>query len=149
MATEIQGMKPMAMLLAGLLLAGTAGAGDVYVTRDAKGNTVYTDTPDTLPAERVTVHAQGGKPAAAAQAAQPQATQPATPPQASAQAAPDTTADQAQRCSEARQQYQKLMTSWRLYDEGPNGERTYLTSEQIDQARLNAKQVMDQFCSGQ
>ena len=41
------------------------------------------------------------------------------------------------------------MNSRRLYEEGPNGERTYLTSEQIDKTRANAKEVMDQFCSGQ
>ena len=41
------------------------------------------------------------------------------------------------------------MNSWRLYEPGPNGERTYLTSEQIDQARVSAKQVMDQFCADQ
>ncbi len=147
-------MKPMALLLAGLLLGGTAAAGDVYVTKDAQGRPVYTDTPLTMPAERIDIHVQGGDSTAAAQGTTPQATQPSQPSQASAPAAtPQATQadadDRAQRCAEARQQYQKLMTSWRLYDEGPNGERTYLTSEQIDQARANAKQVMDQFCSGQ
>ena len=39
--------------------------------------------------------------------------------------------------------------NWRVYEAGPDGERTYLTSEQIDAARANAKKVMDEFCAGQ
>jgi hypothetical protein len=137
---------------------GTAHAGDVYVTKDAKGNTIYTDTPQTLPAERVTVQGQGSSQAAAAQPdssemqrlkAQNQDYQQTQAQQAEAkQAAQDSAADRAKRCTEARQQYQNVMNSRRLYDEGPNGDRTYLTSEQIDKARANAKEVMDQFCSG-
>ena len=68
---------------------------------------------------------------------------------AAQQAAQTTAEDRAQRCVEARKRYQTLMDNWRIYEPGPNGERTYLTSDQIDAARANAKQVMDQFCSGQ
>lgn len=149
-------MKSIATLLAGLLLAGTAGAGDVYVTRDAHGNTIYTDTPQTIPAQKLDIHVQGADPAAqgtaagAKQPGQQQAgtdTQPQQP--ASRQAAQASAEDRAKRCADARQQYETVMNSWRLYTPGPNGERTYLTSEQIDQARANAKQVMDQFCTDQ
>lgn len=151
-------MKQVAVVLAGILLAGAAGAGDVYVTKDAKGNTVYTDTPQTLPAEKMAVQGQGvSQPAAAQQSssemqqykAQDQAYEKSQAQQAEARkAAEDSAADRAKRCTDARQQYQDVMNSRRLYDEGPNGERTYLTSEQIDKARANAKEVMDQFCSG-
>jgi hypothetical protein len=155
---ETSGMKQIAVVLAVFLVVGTAHAGDVYVTKDAKGNTIYTDTPQTLPAERVTVQGQGSSQAAAAQPdssemqrlkAQNQDYQQTQAQQAEAkQAAQDSAADRAKRCTEARQQYQNVMNSRRLYDEGPNGDRTYLTSEQIDKARANAKEVMDQFCSG-
>jgi len=147
-------MKQIAVVLAGILLAGTAHAGDVYVTKDGKGNTVYTDTPQTLPAQKVAVQSQGSsQPAAAQQDApgtQDQASQKSEAQPAEArQAAADSAADRAKRCAEARQQYQNVMNSRRLYEEGPNGERTYLTSEQIDKTRANSKEVMDQFCSGQ
>jgi hypothetical protein len=152
-------MKLMAMLLAGLLFAGTAGAGDVYVTKDAQGNPVYTDTPQAVPAQKVDVHVSNPEPAADSDEAAPAAKQPATSKaastsspsqQAAAQKAAQTTAeDRAQRCLDARKRYQTLMDNWRLYEPGPNGERTYLTSEQIDAARANAKQVMDQFCADQ
>ncbi len=151
-------MKQVAVVLTGILLAGAAGAGDVYVTKDAQGRTVYTDTPQTLPAEKVAVQGQGSsQPAAAQQSssemqqykAQDQAYEKSQAQQAEAKkATEDTAADLAKRCADARQQYQNVMNSHRFYEEGPNGERTYLTSEQIDKARADAKQVMDQFCSG-
>lgn len=148
-------MKSIATLVAGLLLAGAAAAGDVYVTKDAQGNFIYTDTPQTIPAQKIDVHAANGaqatpsSQAAAPAAPQGQAAADTSPPAADPQAAKTNAADKAKRCSDARQNYQTAMTSFRLYEEGPNGERTYLTSAQIDAARANAKQVMDQFCSGQ
>jgi erythromycin esterase-like protein len=152
-------MKNFAAILAGILLAGAAGAGDVYVTKDAQGHAIYTDTPQTLPAQKVTVLGQGTSQAAAAQQSssemaqykkQDQAFEKAEAQQAqAAQAAESSAADRVKRCADARQQYQSVMSSRRLYEEGPDGERNYLTSEQIDKARADAKQVMDQFCTDQ
>ena len=48
-------MRRMQAIIAGLLLSGVALGGEVYVTQDAKGNPVYTDRPDTLPAEKLDV----------------------------------------------------------------------------------------------
>jgi len=152
-------MKPMALLLAGLLFAGSAGAGDVYVTRDSKGNPIYTDTPQTIPAEKLDIHTASTDSASAAQSTAAQAKQPSQQSRSSSpapasqaatqQAAQSTADDRAKRCVDARTRYQALMDNWRMYEPGPNGERTYLTSEQIDQARGNAKQVMDEFCADQ
>ena len=63
-------MKSMLTILAGLLLAGAAHGGDVYVVTDAQGNRSYTDRPQTLPAERVDVHVSETNAADAARAAQ-------------------------------------------------------------------------------
>ena len=41
------------------------------------------------------------------------------------------------------------MEAHRLYEQGPNGERIYLDSDQIDATRQSAKQAMDQLCSAQ
>ena len=152
-------MKPTVTLVAALLIAAGAQAGDVYVTKDAKGNTVYTDTPQTIPAQKVGVASTPEDDAEAAERyqaemqqlkAQDQAASQAQAQQAAAKKAGQLSAeDQAKRCTDARQRYQKLMESWRVYEPGPNGERIYLSSDQIDAARQNAKQVMDQFCSGQ
>ena len=50
-----------------LLAAGRAGgrrrAGEVYVTRDAQGNPVYTDTPQTIPAQKLDVRTSSTDPA--------------------------------------------------------------------------------------
>jgi hypothetical protein len=59
-----------------------------------------------------------------------------------------TAEDKAKRCTDARQRYQTMMDSQKLYEQDPNGERRYLDSAEIDAARANAKQVMDEFCSG-
>ncbi len=149
-------MKAMAMLLSGLLLSAAAGAGDVYVTTDAQGHPVYTDTPQAVPAQKVDIHTASPEPTAAvpgssspAKQSAPQSTSAPSQQMTAQQAAQATAEDRAKRCTDARQRYQGLMESWRIYEPGPDGERTYLTSEQIDAARANAKKVMDEFCAGQ
>ena len=57
-------MKQTLTILAALLLTGAAGAGDVYVTRDAQGNPVYTDTPQSIPAEKVKIGSASSDPSA-------------------------------------------------------------------------------------
>jgi hypothetical protein len=60
-----------------------------------------------------------------------------------------TAEDLAKRCADARRRYEVAMNSSRLYEQQPDGERRYLTSEEIDAARINAKQTMDTFCGDQ
>jgi hypothetical protein len=146
------------LALAGLLTATTATA-EVFVTKDAQGRPIYTDRPEKLPAEKMNVatkrtdvvevqnryeqQQKAGNEAnrAAADAARQTA--------ASKQAAQSTAADKAKRCEEARDRYSTVMNSQRLYEQGPTpDERRYLSSEEIDAARVSAKQVMDEFCSG-
>jgi hypothetical protein len=152
-------MKPFAILIAGVLLAGTAGAGDVYVTTDAQGRKIYTDTPQSIPAQKLDIHSQSTDPAAVSKeyssemkryGQQEKASSKAQAQQAAAQQTAQATAEErAKRCTDARQQYQVLMNNWRIYEAGPNGERTYLSAEQIDKERANAKQFMDQACADQ
>ena len=154
-------MKALMALVATFACAGTTLAGDVYVTKDANGNLVYTDTPQTVPAKRLDIRAADPEPSPAPPPARdnPQTQQNVGKQQASAnggakkitdpQSAATIEEDKAKRCADARQQYQTLMNSWRIYEQGPDGERIYLSSDQIDAARQNAKQVMDQFCGEQ
>ena len=44
-----------ATALVALGLAVTAQAGEVFVTKDAQGNPIYTDRPESLPAQKVDV----------------------------------------------------------------------------------------------
>ena len=152
-------MKPIVTLVAALLVAAGAQAGDVYVTKDAKGNPVYTDTPQTLPAEKVGISSSSTDPAvvqkryadAMSRYAKDDAqeTKAADKTADTAKASAMTAEDKAKRCTDARQRYQSLMDAQKLYEQDPNGERRYLASPEIDAARANAKQVMDEFCSGQ
>jgi len=152
-------MKPIVTLLTALLLAGLAQAGDVYLTRDAQGRPVYTDTPRTLPAQRLGVHSATSDPAEAQARYEQQMKQYAADDTARTQTAAATAdaskaqalkaEDQARRCVEARQRYEAVMNSFRLYEEGPDGERRYLTADEIDTARAEAKRMVDEFCGAQ
>jgi hypothetical protein len=153
---EANRMKPTLTLLAALLLAGTAGAGDVYVTRDSQGIPVYTDTPDAIPAEKLGIRSASSDPAEVkarydeemkrASAEEAERAKSAAAATAASQARELTAEDRAKRCLQAREHYQAISGSYRVYEEGPGGERRYLSSEEIDAGRISAKQSMDELC---
>jgi hypothetical protein len=153
-------MRPIVTFLAGLLITGAAVAGDVYVTKDAKGVPVYTDRPDTLPANRVGIKSDSTDDAEVETRYQEQMSRYTAEDEAAkaaaAKAADDakakatTAEDKAKRCADARQRYESYMNAIRLYEQpATGGERRYLTNEELDKARANAKQTMDEFCAGQ
>jgi len=151
----------LTMLLGTLILttaaAGTAGAADVYKYKDDKGNTLYTDKPVTLPAERLNVQSKKSDSSNAAssssndelkrmQDADAARKQDATQKADDKQAAQATSKDKAERCTKARDKYETYLTSRKLYEQQPNGERRFLTSEELDAARATAKTNMDVWC---
>jgi hypothetical protein len=151
----------LTMLLGTLILtsaiAGTAGAADVYKYKDDKGNTLYTDKPVTLPAERLNVQSKKSDSSNASTSSSDDALKrlqdaDAARKQDSAQKADDkqavqsTAKDKAERCTKARDTYEKYLVSRKLYEEQPNGGRRYLTSEELDTARASAKTNMDVWC---
>jgi Domain of unknown function (DUF4124) len=152
-------MKSTVTALALLLLAGTAPAGEVYVTRDAHGNPEYTDKPATIPARVVGVSSSSSDPAEVQTRYSEEMKKYAADDEARARSAAELAdatkarelkaEDLAKRCAEARQRYEAYTQSYRLYEQGPDGERRYLTSEEIDAARANAQQIRDQFCGAE
>lgn len=60
----------------------------------------------------------------------------------------DVAAARKQQCAAAQAHYQQLINGRHMYTLGPNGQRDYLSSSQIDAARLNAKRRVDKLCSG-
>jgi len=46
-----------------------------------------------------------------------------------------------------RDSYKRLIEGRKLYKTGPDGERQYLTSEEIDSERVNAKRDVDSICN--
>ena len=145
------------LTLATSMLVAVQTHADVYKYKDDKGNVLYTDKPATLPAERLNVQSQKTD-VVAAQARhdaemkslqgadktrQPAANPDQSEPQQPAQL---STEDKAEKCAQARDRYDKYTNSQKLYTQGANGERRYLTSEELDAARASAKATMDVLC---
>jgi Domain of unknown function (DUF4124) len=153
-------MQRLSVLLAALVALGSAQASEVFMTKDAEGRTVYTDRPDSLPAQKVkvasgttdTVEAQRQyeekmQANAAAEKTQADAAKQATEAKAAKEL---TAADKAKRCLDARARYEQVMTAQRLYEPGDTeGERRYLDSKEIDETRASTKKAMDEFCADQ
>jgi hypothetical protein len=152
-------MKLVPTITATLFLCGPAWGADVYVTTDSSGNRVYTDRPQTLPAERITVRSSPADAAAARDSNDAQTRRESADatksvaaeesPRDKAVAEALSSEDRAKRCVEARQRYQRYMEAVRLYEVDADGQRQYLDASQIDSARANAKTTMDEFCSPQ
>ena len=146
-------MLRTAVLTLGLaVLVGVSAQADVYRYKDEKGNIQYTDRPQTLPAERIsvqtsrtdTVDLERPAPAESKPAATPAAPQSAGDKRKAQQT---DAASKVEACNKARQDYLSRMNAPRLYEEDAKGERRYLDDKQIDAARAAAKQAMDTLCN--
>jgi len=51
------------------------------------------------------------------------------------------------QCTDAQDRYKKLIEGRRIYKTGADGERQYMSSEEIDTERLNAKRDIDTICN--
>jgi hypothetical protein len=58
-------------------------------------------------------------------------------------------AERASNCKMSRDRVAKYSTAMRLYRPGPNGERIYLTNEELDAERADANRAVDQWCTGE
>ena len=58
----------------------------------------------------------------------------------------DKDAARSEQCKQAKSRYQRAIESRRLYREGANGERQYLTDEEADQERLQARIEVQDAC---
>ena len=153
-------MQKLLLLVASLLVLGSAQASEVFVTKDAQGRPIYTDRPESLPAQKVNVatkqtdtvevqrqYDEKMKSYAEADKVKAEASKQAAE---GKQAKEISAADKAKRCLDARARYEQVMTAQRLYEPGATeGERRYLDDKEIDQAREHSKKVMDEFCAGQ
>lgn len=151
-------MKRLLLFAALIAWSGMASA-VVYKWIDAQGKLQYGDRPpDGVHAEVVQLlgtHAASTRtaPSSTAQAS-PAARVAAATATPTAQDLEDRKAvdqDVAQtrdkQCADAQEHYKKLIEGRRLYKNGPDGERQYMTSEEIDTERLNAKRDIDSICN--
>jgi hypothetical protein len=134
------------LLCAALLAWSTLASAVVYKWVDAEGKVEYGDRPpDGVHAEVVemlgTNSRFAGTPAPAAEKP------PAIPSETKKAVDADVAQAREKQCADAQDRYKKLIEGRRLYKTGDNGERQYLTSEEIDAERLNAKRDIDLICN--
>jgi len=149
-------MLRVAFSLALTLSVMSAASADVYRYVDSRGNVQYTDKPALLPAQKLAVQSRATDAAEVdASAAAEQAR--TTAANAARQQAATTRADQnranqitatakAEQCVKARERNEAYSTSKRLYETLPDGERRYLTDEEIDAARAQAEKAVAEAC---
>ena len=143
----------------GVLASAPAGADVVYKWVDAQGRVHYSDRPPSGDGKLLAVeqtnsshHSSGSEHAPApartpAPAATPAAT--ASPGVNAAErraVAEDVAAAAADNCKKAQERYQNYIHWRHIYREGPNQERVYLSDQEIETERLNAKREADEAC---
>jgi Domain of unknown function (DUF4124) len=147
-------MKRFLLFAALIAWSGMAGA-VVYKWIDAQGKVLYGDRPpDGVHAEVVEML---GNHAARPAAARPTDSAPPVRASTADQSAQsdgvkkavddDVAQTKAKQCADAQDRYKKLIEGRRLFKTGPNGERQYLTSDEIDSERVNAKRDIDAVCN--
>ena len=109
------------LLLASLSMAASA---DVFRWVDAQGRVHYSDRPEVENAVRVV----------------------GVSTHASDSVQNDVTKSREDQCKDAKERYRVAVESQKLYRVGKDGERQYLTSQEIDEARLNSRKDMDTVC---
>jgi hypothetical protein len=128
---------------------GAARADTVYEWTDAHGQVHYTD--QWVPGAKVVRTDAVHRPvdSSAAQGIQNESNA-ASHDLKQQQEAQSVQADEAKakaaRCTQDKEQYQKLIESRRIYTTDKSGNRTYLSDADADAARLQAKQAMDADC---
>jgi len=144
------------VLLCAVLIAWSGMASAVvYKWVDAQGKIHYGDQPpDGVHAEVVellgthTSRSTEANPSAPAQKSKTAASAPDSQNDAAKKAVDeDVAATREKQCADAQENYKKLIEGRHLYKTGPDGERQYLTSDEIDAQRLTAKQDVDTICN--
>ena len=144
-------MKRLLLFAALIAWSGMASA-VVYKWVDAQGKLQYGDRPpDGVHAEVVELLIPHSASTRSASTTAPVAKNAAVPAAKDLDVKKAVDQDVAQtrdkQCTDAQERYKKLIEGRRLYKTGPNGERQFMNSEEIDTERLNAKQDVDTICN--
>lgn len=149
-------LNKLVTLLMGLMISAGAAAG-VYRWVDAQGNVHYSDKPQSQQAEELQIQSRPTDPSrvnAQRQAMQEQAQQHAEQREEQRQAKKEQeteAADEAQKratnCTKAKERQERYQTAHRLYKPLPDGERQYLSAEEIDKARADANAEVAKWCN--
>jgi|SRR5882757_3619838 hypothetical protein len=142
------------MLFAALLAWSAMASAVVYKWTDAQGKVQYGDRPpDGVHAQVVEgLGTHTSAPTARAASSSTSSTSTSTANAASDAATKqavdqDVAATREKQCTDAQARYKSLIEGRRLFKTGPDGERQYLTADQIDSERINAKRDIDTTCN--
>lgn len=146
--------KAIALLLT-LAMAGAAGAGQIYKWTDEEGNVHFGDKPAGEDSERVAIQSRRTNPsrvqaevnaraqAAAKKAEEEAAAQPQGPTEEELRARME---ERAEKCQTYRERLQRFVQSRRIYREDENGERVYLNEEEMQEARQQVENQVQEYC---
>ena len=146
----------VALMLA-FAVAGSASAGQVYKWTDEEGNVHFGDKPVVEDAERVAIQSRRtnservqasvqARADAAAKAAEEEAATAAANPGPTAEELQAQAEERAQKCNTYRERLTRFVQSRRIYREDENGERVYLSEEEMQEARENVENLVQQYC---
>jgi len=147
-------MMTRAFLIVALLVS-TAASAEVYRWVDGKGNVHYSDRP----AENAQVVGVASRPTNREVLAQRTAeereersqvatadTQRQKDQQTADSVKQDLSRTREEQCKKAQEAYKTAIESQRLYREGKDGERQYLTDAELTETRLNSRKAVDELC---
>ncbi|MDX1402883.1 MAG: DUF4124 domain-containing protein [Woeseiaceae bacterium] len=144
-------------VLATLLLLALAGhaSGQIYKVTDEDGNVHFTDKPVGEQAERVAISSRRTNPERVQAAVDARAEAAAKAAEEAAQATPQGPTEEelqarreerAKQCQKYRERLQRFVQSRRIYREDENGERVYLSEEEMQETRENAENKVQEYC---
>lgn len=151
-------MQRLALTLITMLVltaTGSVAVGQIYKWTDEEGNVHFTDKPVDGEAECVAIRSRRTDPGrvqasveARAEAAAKKteekaavASQGPTEEELAAQAA-----ERAKKCATYRERLQRFVQSRRIYREDENGERVYLSEEEMQEARERVENQVQEYC---
>jgi len=144
-------------LLAGVILAGSAAASEIYKWTDENGTVHYGDRPTGANSEvRLNISSEPTDPERVQQIVQARADARAEREEAeSARAATEASPEElraeaeerAEKCTMYKDRLQKFVTSRRLYRHDESGERVYLDEQETLAARNRVQEQVEEYCS--
>ena len=148
-------MRPIQLIAAlGLAVVTMAASADVFRVVDSQGQVQYTDrwVPGAELIKTEHSHTSSSTPSSSSDAQKPYAAANARiaaqqgEQSASQAVAQDVAAKRTEQCKAAKDRYDKDIEARRIYKTGKDGEKEYLTDEQIEQERVQARQEIQQVC---
>lgn len=137
------------------VLSCSAFGSEIYKWTDQEGNVHYGDIP-TQDSQRMAIQSRPTDPSrvsaireasAEARARKLEAAAAAAAEGPSAEDVAQAAAEKAEKCEDYRAKLEKMLYSRRLYREDENGERVYLSEDEMLSARERIQNQVEEYCS--